>query len=226
MTTDARRTTADAAGNAAVSAGQGRTARRVADAVVLLTPPLLLVVPALLIRDRLIGDGYLFLNVISLFISVLVASYAHMGWRARPHKGDLLSARTLTGRHTVDLAKLTKVGRMEVPGQARTDDRLILTDEHGVRLIVHKLAGGGETVDALVRSALLRRPQGAGVVVSDRAAERLGLRTEVNRPHGRLKPGRTVRQGLVAWLPLLLVFVVVPMCFGLLLLGFLLSGVT
>ncbi|GAA3148328.1 hypothetical protein ACFQ0X_06515 [Streptomyces rectiviolaceus] len=225
MTIDARGTTADSAGNAEVSAGQGRTARRIADIVVLLTPPLLFVVPVLLIRAGLIDDGFLFLNLASLLISALVASYAHMGWRARPHDGDLLSARTLTGRHTVDLARLTKVGRLEVPGQTRTDDRLILTDAHGVRLVLDKLAGSDEKVDVLVRRALLRRPPGAGVVVSDRAAERLDLRTELSRPHGRLKPGRTVREGLIGFVPLLALVVVAPVGFGLLIAGFLLTDV-
>ncbi|MER5260256.1 hypothetical protein [Streptomyces sp. NPDC002855] len=231
MTINSRGITADAAGDAEVSAGgaevsagQGRTARRVVDGVVLLTPPLMFVVPVLLIRARLIDDGYLFLNLVSLFISALVAAYAHMGWRARPHDGDLLSARTLTGLHTVDLARLTKVGRMEVPGQTRTDDRLILTDAHGVRLVLDKLAGGDGTVDALVRRALLNRPRGAGVVVSDRAAERLDLRTEVSRPHGRLKAGRTIREGFIGWVPMLSLLVVAPVAFGLLVAAFLLSG--
>ncbi|MGW7082952.1 hypothetical protein ACWGH2_05570 [Streptomyces sp. NPDC054871] len=226
MTINARGTTPDSAGQAEVFSGQGRTGRRVADLVVLLTPPLLLVVPALLIRARLIDDGYLFLNLASLGISGLVAAYAQMGWHARPHDGDLLSARTLSGRRTVDLARLTKVGRLEVPGQTRTDDRLVLTDAHGVRLVLDKLAGGDETVDALVRRALLGRPPGAGVVVSDRAAERLDLRTEVRRPHGRLKAGRTVREGLIGWIPLLSVLVFAPVSFGLLVAGFLLSDLS
>ncbi|MWA15213.1 hypothetical protein [Streptomyces sp. BA2] len=225
MTINARGATPDSAGHSEVFGGQGRTGRRVADLVVLLTPPLLLVVPALLIRARSIDDGYLFLNLASLGISALVAAYAQMGWHARPHDGDLLSARTLSGRRTVDLARLTKVGRLEVPGQARTDDRLILTDAHGVRLILDKLAGGDETVDALVRRALLSRPPGAGVVVSDRAAERLDLSTEVRRPHGRLKAGRTVREGVIGWIPILSVVVFAPVSFGLLVAGFLLSGV-
>lgn len=205
--------------------GQGRTGRRIADLIALLTPPVLLVVPVLLIRARLIDDGFLFLNLASSAVSGLVAAYAHMGWRARPHDGDLLSARTLAGRRTVDLAQLTKVGRLEVPGQTRTDDRLILTDAHGVRLILDKLAGSDETIDALVRGALRRREPGAGVIVSDRAAERLGLRTEVSRPQGRLKAGRTVREGLIGWAPLLSVLVFAPVSFGLLIAGFLLSGV-
>lgn len=224
VTINARGTTTNSTGNATVSAGQGRTARRVADAVVLLTPPLLFVVPVLLIRAGLIDDGFLFLNLISLGISGLVAAYAHMGWRARAHDDDLLSAYTLTGRHTVDLARLTKVGRLLVPG-ARMDDRLILTDAHGVRVVVDKLAGGDGTVDTMVRRALLRRPQGTGVIVSDLAAERLDLRTEVSRPHGRLKAGRKVRAGLIGWLPLLSALAFTPVTIGLLVAAFLLSGV-
>ncbi|MGW7269272.1 hypothetical protein ACWGH5_02040 [Streptomyces sp. NPDC054864] len=223
MTINTRGTTPDSAGHAGVAAGQGRTARRVADLVVLLSPPLMLLVPALLIRARLIDDGYLFLNLVSLGVSGLVAAYSSMGWHARAHGDDLLSARTLSGRRTVDLTRLTKVGRLEVPGQARTDDRLILTDAHGVRLVLDKLAGGDETVDALVRRALRTRPPGAGVVVSDRAAERLDLRTEVSRPQGRLKPGRTIPEGLIGWIPILSFLVFAPVSFGLLIAGFLLS---
>lgn len=224
MTINTRGTTPDSAASAEVFTGQGRTGRRIADLVALLTPPLLLVGPVLLIRAGVIDDGFLFLNLVSLLVSGLVAVYAHMGWRARPHDGDLLSALTLAGRRTVDLARLTKVGRLEVPGQARTDDRLILTDAHGVRLILDKLAGSDETVDALVRRALLSRPPGAGVIVSDRAAERLDLRTEVRRPQGRLTAGRTVREGVIGWIPILSVLVVTPVGFGLLVAGFLLSG--
>ncbi|MEV2253540.1 hypothetical protein AB0I94_23670 [Streptomyces sp. NPDC050147] len=224
MTINTRGTTADSAGRAEVTAGQGRTARYVTDAVVLLAPPVLFVVPVPLIRAGLIDDGFLFLNLVSLFIAALVACYAHMGWRARPHDGDLLSARTLTGRHTIDLTRLTKVGLLEVPGEIRTDDRLILTDAHGVRIVLDKLAGSDETVDALVREALLSRPPGAGVVVSDRAAERLDLRTQVRRSHGRLKAGRTIPERLIGWVPLLSFLVFAPLSFGLLVAGFLLTG--
>ncbi|MEU6763351.1 hypothetical protein ABZ916_12600 [Streptomyces sp. NPDC046853] len=225
MTINARGNRADSAARAEAFRGQGRTARRVSDAVALLAPPLLFVVPVLLVRARSIDDGFLFLSLVSPFVSLLVAAYAPMGWRARLHDGDLLTARTLTGRRTVDLAALTKVGRMEVPGQVRTDDRLILTDAHGVRIMLDKLAGGDDTVDSPVRRALLRRPPGAGVVVSDRAAERLDLRTEVRRPQGRLKAGRTIREGLIGWIPLLAVFVVVLLSFGLLAAGLTLADV-
>ncbi|CAM5408444.1 PH domain-containing protein OS=Streptomyces alboniger OX=132473 GN=CP975_33605 PE=4 SV=1 [Streptomyces alboniger] len=153
---------------------------------------------------------------------MLVLFYGHLSWHARPHGDRSLTARTLTGRRTIDLALLAKVGRVEVPGP-RLDDRLILTDAHGVRLITHKLRGGDETVDALVRRALLRHPQGAGVVVSHRAAERLGLEAELTRAHGRLRPGRKVRLGLIGWLPLLSLLVLAPGLLGLTFLAWILA---
>ncbi|MEU7581441.1 hypothetical protein AB0B50_27990 [Streptomyces sp. NPDC041068] len=207
-----------------VESGQGRVARLVSDIVALMTPVLTFAVPVVLVRADAVGEGFLFLNLFSPFVSCLVAAYAPMGWHARLHEGDLLSARTLTGRRTVDLSRLTKVGRLEVPGQTRTDDRLILTDAHGVRLILNNLAGGKDTVDGLVRRALLARPQGAGVVVSDRAAERLDLQAEVTRPHGRLKAGRKVREGFIGFVPLLSLFVVAPVTFGLCVLAWLLAA--
>ncbi len=216
VTTNSRRHTVDSADHPAISAGQGRTARVAADITVAMAPVVMFAVPVVLVRAGVISDAFLFLNMVSLFVSSLVAAYAHMGWHARPHDGDLLSARTLTGRHTVDLARLTKVGRLEVPGQTRTDDRLILSDAHGVRLILNNLRGGDETVDALVRNALLKRPPGSGVVISDRAAERLDLQAEVARPHGRFRKGRKIREGLIGFLPLLSVFVVAPVAIGLL----------
>lgn len=223
MTTNARGNTPDTRAGTAIYAGQGSAARRIADAVALLTPLLALLVPVVLVRAGLINEGFLFLNMASLIVGGLVAAYAHMGWHARPYDDDLLSARTLTGRRTVDLARLTKVGRLEVPGQARTDDRLILTDAHGGRLILNKLAGGDGTVDTLVRRALVRRSVDAGVVVSDRAAERLDLRTEVTRPNDRLRAGRKLRGGLIGFLPLLSVFVLAPASIGLTFLAWMLA---
>ncbi|WP_030794873.1 hypothetical protein [Streptomyces sp. NRRL S-920] len=225
MTTNTRGLTADSTETTPASAGQGRTARLAADSSVLLIPVVMFAVPVVLVRAGRISDGYLILNLVSLLISGLVAVYAHMGWHARLHEGGLLSARTLTGRHTIDLARLSKVGRLEVPGQTRTDDRLILTDAHGVRVILNKLRGGDETIDVLVRRALMARPAGAGVLISDRAAERLDLRTELTRPHGRFRPGRKIREGLIGFLPLLSLSVMAPVAFGLLALAVTLTDV-
>ncbi|MEU5894657.1 MULTISPECIES: hypothetical protein [Streptomyces] len=229
MTTDSRAKNTPAPDSPApagttVSPAQGRAARQVTDLIALLLPLLAFVVPVVLVRRDLISSGILLLNIFAPWVSCLVASYASMGWHARTYDGGLLSARTLTGRHTIDLARLTKVGRLEVPVQTRMDDRLILTDTHGVRLVLDKLAGGDETVDALVRRALLARPPGAEVIVSDRAAERLDLRKEVTRPRRRLKPGRKIREGVIDNVPLLAFFVLTPVCFGVTVLAWLLAN--
>ncbi|WP_407547684.1 hypothetical protein QOM21_01635 [Streptomyces sp. Pv4-95] len=129
--------------------------------------------------------------------------YAHLSWHARLQDRDLLSVRTVTGRRTVDLTRLTKVGRIEVVAQGPTDDRLILTDDHGVRVLLNKLNGGRDTVDAAVRRALLHSPATAGVTVSGRAAERLDLEAEVRRPNGRFKEGRRIPFTLIGFAPLL-----------------------
>ncbi|MFK4068194.1 hypothetical protein [Streptomyces sp. NPDC029674] len=225
MTTNARGLTPDSTESTTACAGQGRTARLVTDITVLLIPVAMFAVPVALVRAGTISDAFLLLNIGSLLISVMVAAYAPMGWHSRLHDGDLLSARTLTGRRTVDLRRLTKVGRLEVPGETRMDDRLILTDAHGVRVILNKLKGGDATVDAHVRRALMMRPPGAGVVVSDRAAERLDLHKELARPNSRFRAGRKIREGLIGWLPLLSAFVVTPVSFGLLALALTLADV-
>ncbi|MFC4606357.1 hypothetical protein ACFO9E_00725 [Streptomyces maoxianensis] len=149
-----------------------------------------------------------------------------MGWHARLHDGALLSARTLTGRRTVDLARLTKVGRVEVVAQGPTDDRLILTDAHGVRVILNKLKGGRDTVDAAVRKVLLRMPANAGVTVSGRAAERLNMESEVLRQRGRFKAGRRIPFTLIGFAPLLSVPVYLVLAFVLTFGGYLLADIS
>ncbi|WP_411137309.1 hypothetical protein [Streptomyces sp. C10] len=152
--------------------------------------------------------------------------YAHLGGHARLHDGGLLSVRTLTGRRTVDLARLTKVGRIEVVAQGPTDDRLILTDAHGVRVTLSKLKGGRDTVDTAVRRALLHRPAKAGVTVSGRAAERLGLEAEVRRPHGKFTLGRRIPFTLIGFAPLLSVPVYLAPAFALTFGGYLLADIS
>ncbi|MFD4633755.1 hypothetical protein ACFVYR_31990 [Streptomyces sp. NPDC058284] len=94
-----------------------------------------------------------------------------------------------------------------------------------MRLILNRLKGGDDTVDALVRRALMSRAPRAGVVVSGRAAERLDLQTELTRPHGRIRVGRKIRPGLLGFLPLMAVFAVTPAAFGLLALTLTLADV-
>ncbi|NGO74654.1 hypothetical protein G6045_02980 [Streptomyces sp. YC504] len=208
----------------ATSPGKGRRARQVTDWFAWLLPPVYLVATALLVQAELVSDALVFGNMATPLISLLVLFYASTGWHVTPYEKDLLSARTLTGRRTLDLARLTKVGRSEVAGQGSTDDRLILTDAHGVRVIVNKLRGGTGDVDRLVRRALLERPIDAGVVVSARAAERLGLEDEVRRANNKMVPGRCLRGWVVGWMPVLLTLVYLPVGFGLLILGYLAAG--
>ncbi|MEU9117130.1 hypothetical protein AB0D04_36605 [Streptomyces sp. NPDC048483] len=213
MTANSAKGTAHSRDSIAIFAGQGRTGRRAADLVAALLPPAVLVVTGLLVRARLIDDDFVMLNWVSLALSALVSFCAHIGWHARLHDGGLLSVRTLTGRRTVDLARLTKVGRIEVVAQGPTDDRLILTDAHGVRVILNKLKGSHDTVDATVRRALLHKPANAGVTVSGRAAERLDLEAEVRRPRGRFKAGRRIPFSLIGFAPLLVVPVYLLLAF-------------
>ncbi|MBC9714877.1 hypothetical protein H9Y04_20205 [Streptomyces sp. TRM66268-LWL] len=208
----------------AISPGQGRRARQVTDWFGWLFPPVYLVVTALLVQAGLVSDALVFGNLVTPLVSVLVVFYSATGWHVTPYEKDLLSVRTLTGRRTVDLARLTKVGRSEVASQASTDDRLILTDAHGVRVIVNGLRGGAGDVDRLVRRALLERPIDAGVVVSARAGERLGLEDEVRRANQKMVPGRSLRGWVIGWMPLLLCLVYLPLGFGFLILGYLAAG--
>lgn len=194
--------------------GQGRTGRRVADLVAALLPLVIMVVTGLLVRAGFIHEVFILANMFSLGLDILVLVYIHAGWHVQVHDGTLLSVRTLTGRRTVDLFRLVKVGRVEVVGQGPTEDKLILTDAHGVRVVVNRFKGGRATVDATVRKALLCMPA-AGVTVSARAAERLNLETQVLRRYGRFKPGRRIPFKVIAFAPLLLAPVYCVLSFAL-----------
>lgn len=91
-------------------------------------------------------------------------------------------------------------------------------------MILDKLAGGDRKVDGAVRGVLRAWSRGPAVVVSVRAAERLGV--EVGRgPAAPLKAGRSVSNTLIVFLPPLLAAVAVPVCFGLLIGSLFLAGV-
>ncbi|MET7298336.1 hypothetical protein [Embleya sp. NPDC005575] len=225
MTVNSAENTPHFSDSSPIFVGQGRTGRRVADLVAALLPPAILVVTGLLVRARLIDDDFVVLNMVSPALSALTFYAAHVGWHARLHDGTLMSVRTLTGRRTVDLARLTKVGRVEVVGQG-TDDQLILTDAHGVRVILNRLKGGRDTVDAAVRKVLLRMPANAGVTVSGRAAERLNMETEVLRQHGRFKAGRRIPFLLICFAALLSMPVYLVLAFVLTFGGYLLAGIS
>ncbi|MFB7112016.1 hypothetical protein [Streptomyces sp. NPDC056190] len=215
--------TIDSAEAISVCAGQGRTGQRIGNLLAWLTTPVLVVVPAMLVRAGLVGDGLCLLGLFSLLLGAMAVYGVHGGRHARLHAGGLLSARTLTGRRTVDLTRLKKVGRLEIAGRGSTADRLVLTDVHGTRIIVDKLAGGKGTPDAAVRE-VLKEHSGPPVLVSGRAAER--LRVEVGRGWGnRLQPTRSASPALAAFLPLLLALVGTPISLGLVLVSLALGGV-
>ncbi|WP_445528061.1 hypothetical protein [Streptomyces cyslabdanicus] len=203
--------------------GQGRPGQRIGNLLGYLTTPLLVVVPAILVRVGLVGDGLCVLALFSLPCGAMAVYGVNQGWHARLHAGGLLSSRTLTGRRTVDVTQLKKVGCLEVSGRGTSADWLILTDIHGTRIVIGKLAGGKETPDAAVREALLKR-SGPPVLVSGRAAER--LRVEVGRGWGnRLRPGRSGSAVPAAFLPLLLALVGMPVSLGLVVVSLALGGV-
>ncbi|MFF9126330.1 hypothetical protein ACF09J_24000 [Streptomyces sp. NPDC014889] len=214
--------TTDSAEVVSVFPGQGRPGQRIGDLIAWSAPPVLVVVPAVLVRAGLVGDGLCLLAMFSLLLGAAAVYCVNGCWHARLHAGGLLSARTLTGRRTVDLTRLEKVGRLEIAGRGTTADLLVLTDVHGTRIVVDKLAGGEGTPDAAVREAL-EKHSGPPVLVSGRAAER--LRVAAGRRGGRIRPGRSRSNALAAFLPLLLALVGVPVSLGLLLVSLALGGV-
>ncbi|MGY4952350.1 hypothetical protein [Streptomyces nigrescens] len=62
MTANSAEGTAPSRDSSAIFAGQGRTARRAADLVAAPLPPAILVVTGLLVRARLIDDGFVVLT--------------------------------------------------------------------------------------------------------------------------------------------------------------------
>ncbi|GED90282.1 hypothetical protein [Streptomyces sp. 6-11-2] len=164
--------TTDSAEAISVFPGQGRPGQRIGNVLAWSTTPVLVVVPAMLVRAGLVGDGLCLLGLFSLLLGATAVYCVNQGRHARLHEGDLLSARTLTSRRTVDLTRLKKVGRLEASGRGTAADWLVLTDVHGTRIIVDKqLAGGRGTTDDAVRE-VLKRHSGPPVLVSDRAAGR------------------------------------------------------
>lgn len=161
----------------AVKAGQGRAGQRWAVALGWVVVALLLV-PGGPVRLGLVGD---WLNLEILLCPLLIplvwfAVTAVRGVELRD--GRWLTAVTIAGRRTVDLAELSKVGRFEVKGGVGTPtDRLILRDVHGVRLGVDRLENGDKVDDAVydLLAPELADHSGGPIAVSHRAALRLRL---------------------------------------------------
>ncbi|MEV6702328.1 hypothetical protein AB0M68_35185 [Streptomyces sp. NPDC051453] len=152
----------------AVAPGQGRTSQRILSLTMLLVVLVLTVLSGLLVRTGLVGDSWCMLALFSPAIGLMGWSILGEARTVELRDDHLLTARTLCGRRTVDLTRLTKVRRIEVWGPSRTVDQLALKDAHGVRLVINR----GH--DAAVREAITQTPTGK-IAVSRRAAKRLQL---------------------------------------------------
>jgi hypothetical protein len=214
------------------AAGRGRSGQRIANTAALLVMPGLAAVPGVLARVGLVRNGICVVAMLAPSIGLPVLYAAHRGQRAELHDGGLLTAHTLSGPRTVDLARLKKVGRVEVGGRGRSTDRLTLTDVYGVRLHVDRLANG-ESVDAAVGAAVENSPP-PRPAVSRRAAVRLHRALGPSPGgHPRPEPGPNARsrhagpggnEVRAALRVPLLALACVPLAFGLLLLGLAVSG--
>ncbi|WP_419993204.1 hypothetical protein [Streptomyces boninensis] len=170
-----------------------------------------IIVVAVLVRDGAASTALAIVNGFTLITSLALAIYAHYGWDARLYDDRLPSVRTVSGRRTVDLARLAKVGRLEISGNRGTvDDSLILTDIHGVRVMVKRLKHNEESLEAVIRRTLLTMPVNSKVVVSTRAAERTGLMSVMGRFHPNLIQGRRYSEVRAFALQMLLMVVVIP----------------
>ncbi|MGW0731616.1 hypothetical protein [Streptomyces sp. NPDC002851] len=165
--------------------GQGRTAGRstlVATFLLLLT---LVVLPPLLAQAG-VNDGAGYIAAVFAHIAAATMYLLATSPRQLEMRGQLLTARTLFGRRTVALDRLTKVGRLEIPSHPTSVDWLLLTDEHGVRLAVPApRVGASEYIETVIAQAVRVAPSGR-IRVSRGAAKRLGLPEEVHLDSGLL----------------------------------------
>jgi hypothetical protein len=123
---------------------------------------------------------------------------------------QLLTARTVTGRRTVDLSKLTQIRRVRVPSKTGWLDQFWIKDCRGVVLLVDKEVLMGPIGQAVVHSSGISGSLGA-VKVSRHAAVGLGLnepstayqtaRACADALLGILAPGAVAALGILAsWL--------------------------
>ncbi|MFK8843774.1 hypothetical protein [Streptomyces sp. Ac-502] len=93
-----------------------------------LTALVMVLLPPLLVRAGAIGDGWCVLALLSHIVAATVCLVATAP-RQPEMRGGLLTARTLFGRRTVDLDRLTRVGHLMIPGQPASSsvDWLLLT---------------------------------------------------------------------------------------------------
>lgn len=106
--------------------------------------------------------------LIFAWLIVMLVPFLPCAMRPVLHGTDV-TAWTLSGRRTVDLRRLAKVGRLRLPGRPRAVDMLMLLDTNGVRLFVNR-----SEVDEAVMEALMD-PDCAEPRVSPAAGHRVGL---------------------------------------------------
>jgi hypothetical protein len=137
--------------------GQGRFARWRALSAAVLTLLVMVFLPPLLVQAGVADDFWLFPAFFAHIAAAGVYLMAISPWRPEM-RGRLLTARTLSGRCTVDLNRLTRVGRLVIPSQPASSsiDWLMLADGHGVRLAVQEPRAGASRYaeQAIARTAL------------------------------------------------------------------------
>jgi hypothetical protein len=131
------------------------------------------VVPGLLVRFAHVPSVLLIIPVVIGVVLAVVPSASPLGpVRVHGPKQSLVTAKTLTGLRTVDLAQLVRVRRYRLAARTRTD-HLLLIDARGARLYVDD-----PVVDRAVRAAVVRHqsdPSSHGLSTSQFALARLGL---------------------------------------------------
>ncbi|WP_280691784.1 hypothetical protein [Kitasatospora sp. GAS204B] len=169
------------AGPDGVPARVGRRRIRTGHAMLALATATGICLPALLERFGAIGTGAPLVGLCTTLVAAVLLPALHDTWTVAQHGPDslLASARTLLGPRTVDLAELTRIRRVRMPGRNGGIDQLWLTDRSGIFLLTDD-PGVIASVASLVGH---EQPVEPNVRVSRSAAVLLGLET----------PGRAYR---------------------------------
>lgn len=140
-----------------------------------------IVVPALMERFGVIRSGAWVPAMFGGMALALGFPFLYMTFRSVRHGPgwQLLTARTVTGRRTVDLSKLAQIRRVRVPSKTGWLDQFWITDCRGVVLLVDKEVLMGPIGQAMVHSSGISGSLGT-VKVSRHAAVGLGLNEPSN----------------------------------------------
>ena len=124
---------------APVPAASARRRVRVALAVGVGGPVALIIAIGLMVRLLNLNQGWMALSPVLGSIALYTPMSLLFGTPVDGPKGqrsDLLTFRTLAGRRTLDLSRLTRVRRLVIPSRGEWYNRLVLTDQYGVRVAV------------------------------------------------------------------------------------------